>query len=266
MEKIIEEKMERQQMEDKYRDAFDYMLSSSKEHGHQLSLQELKVREEPDDSGASQIQSVPTSCLFGRKCPSLLLSWFCDLKGFCGRQNVHSSPIFLYLSPTLHVLLQETAVELIFAAHSTTASASTSLVLQLLRHPAVVERARTELEAEGLAYDSLGGPSDVTAEKDEDVGEAETSRLLNGSCPNQRRPGAGAPQSRSHVPYLSLDKLSRLCYTDCVVKEVLRFLPPVSGGYRTALQTFELDVSSSRKRFSDLSLSLHLICCVVPPT
>lgn len=149
--------------------------------------------------------------------------------------------------PPLHVLLQETAVELIFAAHSTTASASTSLVLQLLRNPAVVERARMELEAEGLGYDSLG-PSDITAEKDEDVGEAERSRLLNGSCPDQRGQSAGSPQSRSHVPYLSLDKLSRLCYTDCVVKEVLRFLPPVSGGYRTALQTFELDVSSNRKR------------------
>lgn len=165
--------------------------------------------------------------------------------------------------PTPHVSLQETAVELIFAAHSTTASASTSLVLQLLRHPAVVERARMELEAEGLGYDSLNGPSDITVEEDEDVGEAERSSLLNGSCPNQRRQSAGSPQSQSHVPYLSLDKLSRLCYTDCVVKEVLRFLPPVSGGYRTALQTFELDVSSSRKRLlytaAGFSLSLGIL-------
>lgn len=111
--------------------------------------------------------------------------------------------------------LQETAVELIFAAHSTTASASTSLVLQLLRHPAVVERARAELEAEGL--DPLAGVVGV---------------------------GPPGPDFRPHqVPALSLDKLSRLRYIDCVVKEVLRVLPPVSGGYRTALQTFELDVS-----------------------
>uniref|UniRef100_A0A8C0FD69 Cytochrome P450 family 26 subfamily C member 1 n=1 Tax=Bubo bubo TaxID=30461 RepID=A0A8C0FD69_BUBBB len=40
---------------------------------------------------------------------------------------------------------------------------------------------------------------------------------------------------------LDLEKLSRLRYLDCVIKEVLRVLPPVSGGYRTALQTFELD-------------------------
>ncbi|XP_055018668.1 cytochrome P450 26C1 [Boleophthalmus pectinirostris] len=151
MEKIIEEKMERPQTDEEYNDAFDYMLSSAKEHGQTLSIQELK----------------------------------------------------------------ETAVELIFAAHSTTASASTSLVLQLLRHPAVVERARAELEAEGLGY------------------EAHRS-----SCP----PHAEVPEvPRSHIPPLSLDKLSHLRYVDCVVKEVLRYLPPVSGGYRTALQTFELD-------------------------
>ncbi|KAM9345324.1 LOW QUALITY PROTEIN: cytochrome P450 26C1 [Symphorus nematophorus] len=177
MEKIIEEKMERQQTEDEYHDAFDYMLSSAKEHGHELSIQELK----------------------------------------------------------------ETAVELIFAAHSTTASASTSLVLQLLRHPTVVERARTELEAEGLGFEShhsCRSPSAVTAEREEGAADMETSCLLNGGCQNH---GDGFPQSQSHVPYLSLDKLSRLQYVDCVVKEVLRFLPPVSGGYRTALQTFELD-------------------------
>ncbi|XP_061830677.1 cytochrome P450 26C1 [Nerophis lumbriciformis] len=141
MEKIIEEKMERQQAQDEHLDAFDYMLSSAKEHGQDLSIQELK----------------------------------------------------------------ETAVELIFAAHSTTASASTSLLLQLLRHPAALRRLKAELVSEGLA--GAGGS-----------------------------PDGGPPQA-----HLSLDKLSRLRYLDCVIKEVLRFLPPVSGGYRTALQTFELD-------------------------
>ncbi|XP_022604370.1 cytochrome P450 26C1 [Seriola dumerili] len=178
MEKIIEEKMERQQAEDEYHDAFDYMLSSAKEHGQQLSIQELK----------------------------------------------------------------ETAVELIFAAHSTTASASTSLVLQLLRHPAVVERARIELEAEGLGSESGSSysPSAVTTEKEVDAVVTETTCLLSEGCQNHSDKD-GFPPSQSHVPYLSLDKLSQLRYVDCVVKEVLRFLPPVSGGYRTALQTFELD-------------------------
>ncbi|KAL6102136.1 cyp26c1 [Pungitius sinensis] len=179
MEKIIQEKIERQLADEEFHDAFDYMLSSSKEHCQQLNIQELK----------------------------------------------------------------ETAVELIFAAHSTTASASTSLILQFLRHPAVVERARTELEAEGLVYESHSRhtPNGVTREKAEDAADKETSRLLNEGGQNHQNPRDGFPQSQSRVPYLSLDKLSRLRYLDCVVKEVLRFLPPVSGGYRTALQTFELD-------------------------
>lgn len=60
-------------------------------------------------------------------------------------------------------------------------------------------------------------------------------------------PQLQAPSGQScHCPSdISLEKLSRLRYLDCVIKEVLRVLPPVSGGYRTALQTFELDVSAS---------------------
>lgn len=92
-----------------------------------------------------------------------------------------------------------------------------------------------ELEAEGLGHES-SSPFSAAA-------DTETSCLLNGGCVQNH--GGGFPQSQSHVPYLTLDKLSQLRYVDCVVKEVLRFLPPVSGGYRTALQTFELDVSSS---------------------
>ncbi|XP_043546018.1 cytochrome P450 26B1 isoform X1 [Chiloscyllium plagiosum] len=44
----------------------------------------------------------------------------------------------------------------------------------------------------------------------------------------------------------------RLKYLDCIIKEVLRLLPPVSGGYRTALQTFELDGCQIPKGWSVL--------------
>ncbi|XP_060698365.1 cytochrome P450 26C1-like isoform X2 [Hemiscyllium ocellatum] len=98
--------------------------------------------------------------------------------------------------------LKEAAVELIFAAFSTTASASTSLVLLLLQHSEALEKVRQELGQHGLLREGPG-------------------------CECQ--------------PLLRLDTLSRLRYLDCVVKEVLRLLPPVSGGYRTALQTFELN-------------------------
>ena len=47
-------------------------------------------------------------------------------------------------------------MELIFAAHSTTASAATSLILQLIRYPDVAERVRAEPEAEGLITEDRG--------------------------------------------------------------------------------------------------------------
>ncbi|XP_074764494.1 cytochrome P450 26C1 isoform X5 [Athene noctua] len=97
--------------------------------------------------------------------------------------------------------LKESAIELIFAAFFTTASASTSLILLLLKHPSVIEKIRQELMSHELY------------------------QQCNCCCPSD----------------ISLEKLSRLRYLDCVIKEVLRVLPPVSGGYRTALQTFELD-------------------------
>ncbi|NWW64853.1 CP26C protein, partial [Ifrita kowaldi] len=99
--------------------------------------------------------------------------------------------------------LKESAIELIFAAFFTTASASTSLILLLLKHPSVIEKIRQELMSHELFQQCECCPA--------------------GSCLD------------------TLTKLSRLRYLDCVIKEVLRVLPPVSGGYRTALQTFELD-------------------------
>ncbi|XP_022528472.2 cytochrome P450 26B1 [Astyanax mexicanus] len=145
--------------------------------------------------------------------------------------------------------LKERAVELIFAAHSTTASAATSLILQLMRHPDVVDRLRAELESEGLMSEARvscrsrcgeGNCAHPKSEKCVDEGEA---------CPEFRtKPqldktpcSEEGHRSQTHVPYLSLEKLNQLGYLDCVVKEVLRYLPPVSGGYRTVLQTFELD-------------------------
>lgn len=75
--------------------------------------------------------------------------------------------------------------------------------MALLRYPHVLERLREELRARGL--------------------------LHNGClCPEGE---------------LRLDTIISLKYLDCVIKEVLRLYTPVSGAYRTATQTFELDVS-----------------------
>ncbi|MBN3307162.1 cytochrome P450 26B1 [Amia ocellicauda] len=96
--------------------------------------------------------------------------------------------------------LKESTIELIFAAFATTASASTSLIMELLKHPAVLEKLRDELRNNGILHNGC---------------------LCEGA--------------------LRLDNICSLKYLDCVIKEVLRLYTPVSGGYRTAMQTFELD-------------------------
>ncbi|KAG8541201.1 hypothetical protein GDO81_029485 [Engystomops pustulosus] len=135
LEKAIQEKLQNTQGKD-YTDALDVLIESGKEHGNELTMQELK----------------------------------------------------------------DATLELIFAAYATTASASTSLIMQLLKHPAVLEKLREELRGNGI---------------------------LHNGCVCE-----GA---------LRVDTISSLHYLDCVIKELLRLFTPISGGYRTVLQTFELD-------------------------
>ncbi|XP_065494965.1 cytochrome P450 26C1 [Caloenas nicobarica] len=210
MEKAIQEKLQRNNPED-HSDALDFIINSAKEHGKEFTMQELK----------------------------------------------------------------ESAIELIFAAFFTTASASTSLILLLLKHPSVTEKIRQELMSHELyqqceccparpcpdtlttqTKDSekpLLHPTAKDARKDQSqpLGPTEEGSPQPCTPPEptllQSSPYAG-PQlpalSRQscHCPSgINLEKLSRLSYLDCVIKEVLRVLPPVSGGYRTALQTFELN-------------------------
>ncbi|NWT10566.1 CP26B protein, partial [Vireo altiloquus] len=135
LEKAIQEKLQNTQGKD-YADALDILIESGKEHGKELTMQELK----------------------------------------------------------------DGTLELIFAAYATTASASTSLIMQLLKHPRVLEKLREELRSKGILHNGC---------------------ICEGS--------------------LRLDNINGLHYLDCVIKEVLRLFTPISGGYRTVLQTFELD-------------------------
>uniref|UniRef100_A0A8C9NNJ1 Cytochrome P450 26B1 n=1 Tax=Serinus canaria TaxID=9135 RepID=A0A8C9NNJ1_SERCA len=135
LEKAIQEKLQNTQGKD-YADALDILIESGKEHGKELTMQELK----------------------------------------------------------------DGTLELIFAAYATTASASTSLIMQLLKHPRVLEKLREELRSKGILHNGC---------------------ICEGS--------------------LRLDTINGLQYLDCVIKEVLRLFTPISGGYRTVLQTFELD-------------------------
>ncbi|XP_053927560.1 cytochrome P450 26C1 [Cuculus canorus] len=207
MENAIREKLQRNNPED-HNDALDFIIKSAKEHGKEFTMQELK----------------------------------------------------------------ESAIELIFAAFFTTASASTSLILLLLKHPSVIEKIRQELMShelyeqhehcpEGPCPDTLTSQSRDTEKplypmaKDTHKEQSQPSGPTEESSPQlceppeptlpQSSPCAGpqlwVPSGQSSPSDISLEKLSHLRYLDCVIKEVLRVLPPVSGGYRTALQTFELD-------------------------
>lgn len=118
--------------------------------------------------------------------------------------------------PGFPLVSQDGTLELIFAAYATTASASTSLIMQLLKHPRVLEKLREELRSKGILHNGC---------------------ICEGS--------------------LRLDNISSLHYLDCVIKEVLRLFTPISGGYRTVLQTFELDVS--------MAVSLGCSCTVSCP-
>ncbi|KAJ0060319.1 hypothetical protein NL108_010097, partial [Boleophthalmus pectinirostris] len=93
--------------------------------------------------------------------------------------------------------IKESATELLFGGHETTASTATSLVMFLGLNPDAVNRLRLEL-----------------LEKEEQGMD---------------------PQN------LTMEWLEQLKYTSCVIKETLRLNPPVPGGFRVALKTFELN-------------------------
>ncbi|XP_053547681.1 cytochrome P450 26C1 [Bombina bombina] len=204
--------------------------------------------------------------------------------------------------------LKETAIELIFAAFFTTASASTSLILLLLKHQFAIHKIRHELASHGLSKQCQCQPdvnnpnNNIVSHHDHFVdGQCmtpgcnlpgmlgsggnvqklweQTKRIIGdkneleplNSLSKGRQDGIDEDSKCHDMNYnpdkprhiftcatssgefqalnsectckfnLSLDKLRSLRYLDCVVKEVLRLLPPISGGYRTALQTFELD-------------------------
>ncbi|KAG5831129.1 hypothetical protein ANANG_G00300560 [Anguilla anguilla] len=95
--------------------------------------------------------------------------------------------------------IKESATELLFGGHETTASTATSLVMFLGLHLDVVLRVRRELQEKDLL--------DIF----------------------------------SHDKRLNIELLEQLKYTGCVIKETLRINPPVPGGFRVALKTFELN-------------------------
>uniref|UniRef100_A0A4W5JF28 Cytochrome P450 26A1 n=1 Tax=Hucho hucho TaxID=62062 RepID=A0A4W5JF28_9TELE len=89
--------------------------------------------------------------------------------------------------------IKESATELLFGGHETTASTATSLVMFLGLHAHVVRKMRHELQEK-----------------------------------------VGIDRGRGEL-------LEQLKYIGCVIKETLRINPPVPGGFRVVLKTFELN-------------------------
>ncbi|XP_055779347.1 cytochrome P450 26A1-like [Salvelinus fontinalis] len=95
--------------------------------------------------------------------------------------------------------IKESATELLFGGHETTASTATSLVMFLGLNPDVVNQLRQELhQQEERGVDLLG-------------------------------------------QNVNMEVLEQLKYTGCVIKETLRMNPPVPGGFRVVLKTFQLN-------------------------
>ncbi|XP_041426528.1 cytochrome P450 family 26 subfamily C member 1 S homeolog isoform X2 [Xenopus laevis] len=230
MEEAIKEKLTRRDP-DACEDALDYLINSGKEGGKEINMQELK----------------------------------------------------------------ESAIELLFAAFLTTASASTSLVLLLLKHPSAILKMRQELASHGFSKQcqclpdmenpnnnilqdnghrcltagcqlpllmgteghlkTQGEQTEQLTDKTDPQNSLSSKNPLKGKNRIQEAPCSHDKSTCTPVPgklqspvsegtsqqNSNLEKIKSLHYLECVVKEVLRLLPPVSGGYRTALQTFELD-------------------------
>ncbi|XP_015234796.1 PREDICTED: cytochrome P450 26A1 [Cyprinodon variegatus] len=93
--------------------------------------------------------------------------------------------------------IKESATELLFGGHETTASTATSLVMFLGLNPEVVKKLRQEI-----------------LDKEDDGADLQN---------------------------LNMESLEQLRYAGCVIKETLRINPPIPGGFRVALRTFELN-------------------------
>nr|XP_009934005.1 PREDICTED: cytochrome P450 26B1-like [Opisthocomus hoazin] len=101
--------------------------------------------------------------------------------------------------------LKESAIELIFAAFFTTASASTSLILLLLKHPAVIEKIRQELVSQELYQQCECCPAgpclDTLATQRRDSEKTLLCPMAKDAREDQRQPPSpaeeGSPQPRA---------------------------------------------------------------------
>lgn len=171
--------------------------------------------------------------------------------------------------------LMESTVELLFAGYQTNASTVTSAIINLIKNPRVFKKIECELRMHGFLPQSHSSSTNQRSDIDEISvnGEiAETSSIIDNSMPttnilrktrvdenhqsefqcNNNNVAKNDNEANKHRSLhededeseVTMERLSKLEYIDHVIKETLRVMPPILGGYRIALKTFRLGVSS----------------------
>nr|XP_039274441.1 cytochrome P450 26B1-like [Styela clava] len=168
--------------------------------------------------------------------------------------------------------LKETTVEMLFAGYQTTSSVLTSAVINFIRSPHVFHKIEDELREFGLLSDNVddlvgqvgttNNETPVTAPPatenisviidntipvprvaylEGNSGSSEDTLNNNSGLNNNplKFDGSQGDDDRNG-PELTLELLSKMSYLEQVMKETLRIMPPILGGYRMALKTFQL--------------------------
>ncbi|XP_025023555.1 cytochrome P450 26C1, partial [Python bivittatus] len=229
MEKAILEKLQRKDPEAR-RDALDFIINSAKEHGKDFTMQELKESAiELIFAAFFTTASATTSMiLLLLKHPLVIKKIQQELvsHGLTGQYQCFAAEDSL----TKYQSGQKTLL-----AHEKE-NKDSDYKLPLPSRLGREQGRETKREEKGPNRDVMAKGSQETIHGTTN-GPSSLSRLEETGqflCSLERS------EYCCHA-YLTLEKMNRLRYLDCVIKEVLRLLPPVSGGYRTALQTFELD-------------------------
>ncbi len=130
--------------------------------------------------------------------------------------------------------LKEQVLLLLFAGHETLTSAIASTCLLLAQHPPIVASIRTEQQQLGIA--PLLKPSE---------GEAFGQKTLDLSDNLSPECFAPTPDFRFDKHTLdnspTMEQLKQMTYLEQVLKEVLRLIPPVGGGFRDIIQSCEFN-------------------------
>ncbi|XP_043912622.1 cytochrome P450 26C1 [Protopterus annectens] len=255
IEKAIKEKLQKKKCEG-YTDALDFMINGAKEHGRELSMQELKeLSVELIFAAFFTTASASTSLiLLLLKEPRVISRLKQELVSFgLSQDQDHLQPAVTPMGckkqPTdCHkedqisansggTVTQPAGSQRHMCSHKdcTVSDASGNTDRSHFSSHSV----KPKLAEDGC---TCNGTQKVTSkdQEQESISQKKMYKLCTNGHLNQSYL-KNVTQGCSCQPQVTLDTLKQLPYLDCIIKEVLRILPPVSGGYRTVLQTFELD-------------------------